>query len=242
MLLAYRVSTTQSRFDVRNLASVFKAPTPWLLAIPAMNDTHAGDKSPTDGSNGNEPRTDGGKNWERISRRKMSVMLQMNYDGEVNTAANGVMNAIEQGEEPTDAFWKMVSRFGEFSNAVHQDLVTLGDVHYETPKNRLFSTSRYVQDVFLNLGNAIENERVGDGIHADEFERARAALCQAHVLLHDLEEEYQGIGKGERGKWRAEDRFPTSEEHEKQLISIAKRGQKLAKYAGHDDQEDGDDE
>lgn len=184
-------------------------------AIIAMT---AHDNTPAPGNEGNgatvEQLTDGGEDtgpdWEGIARRRMASSLQMFYEGEVVPFVHGIPRAIEDGEDPVDDYWKMVSRFGEYAERVGDDLVAAGALDSDDPRVRLHATAYYLQERLLQLGKDIQADSVDSGLHGDSFVAARRAIEQAEAHVDELEEEYRG-------------RFPDREEHEEQLEGITNR-------------------
>lgn len=158
-----------------------------------MTDTQRGDISPTtESKDGELPGVDDTPNWEEAARRRMSVQREVQFNSAVAPSAHKVTSAIESGDDQaTEKFWNMRAQFGEFVDAVQNDLVTAQDLNKDDPKLQLLSMVQHLDQKFLQLGGAVNDGSVDSDLRGDEFEVARATLDRAKVLLDELENQYR---------------------------------------------------
>lgn len=158
------------------------------------------------------------KDWEEIARAKIATGMDSFFEQKVSQHAHHVAHAIREGEDAAAEFWTMVGRFNEFVQCASEDIVTTGGFSNSDPRVKLHSTGHHVQETFLRLGKAIEEDSVGDYSYGGDFEHAREVLARAEDVLDQLQEEHDGdevegaeqSPQGGGTKWRKQTEFVTS--------------------------------
>lgn len=131
---------------------------------------------------------DGGPDWERIARRAVAARTESFFDAEVRTRAYRVAEAIEAGEDPSEEFWLLVVRYGEFVDRLATDLEQVGTLESDSQRLALFRSARLVQGSFARLGEHAETSAPDCGDRRRVVDAARASLAEAGSLLDDLAE------------------------------------------------------
>lgn len=129
-------------------------------------------------------------NWENIARREMATGFRSFFTGEVTPQVHTVNRGIREGDDVSDEFWVMVSRFDEYTEHVADDLQQISVLDPDSPKHQLFNLVQFIHSSFLALGRYIENDEVGDGLDCSNFEHARHILADAEELIDELEAEH----------------------------------------------------
>jgi len=127
--------------------------------------------------------------WEHLARDVLAERLERMLVDEVDSRTDEVLQAIEEGDDPTDAFWTLVSRLQEFSDWISSTLVKTGNLTHSSPRMHLFTQSQHLYQTLTRLGKHIDEEAGADAL-AEDIGDAREELARTRELLEELEAEY----------------------------------------------------
>lgn len=138
---------------------------------------------------------DGGPDWERVARRAVAVRIESFFDAEVRTRAYRVADAIDGGDDPSEEFWLLVARYGEFLDRLAADLERVGALEADSPRVERFRSARRVQRSLERLGAHVEaSEADGDG-RRRAVDAARTSLAEAEAFVDGLERAGDGCAE-----------------------------------------------